>query len=75
MVTLPFFTPLTRPLLFTVAIDVLLELQSPFEVPSDKSVLLPAQTEELPVMASTTGTVFTVTDLVAVFEVQPLLTV
>ena len=50
MVTLPLRIPLTRPLLFTVAIDVLLELQSPFGVPSDNCMVLPGQTEELPVM-------------------------
>ena len=58
-----------------MATVVLLELQSPFAVPSDNCMVLPGQTEELPVIASTTGTVFTVTDLVAVFDVQPLLTV
>ena len=56
----PTVTPVTDPLAFTVATEVLLELQTPPEVASLRVVDVPTQVVGVPEMAATDGVVFTV---------------
>ena len=74
MVTLPADTPVTTPLLFTVAIAVLLLLQVPPDVTSANVMVELTQTLDEPVIAATTGNAFTVIDFVAL-AVPQLVTV
>ena len=69
----PAATPLTTPAALTVATAVLALLQV---VPVDERVVLaPTATEEVPVMALTVGSGFTVTALVTGVAPQVLVTV
>ena len=66
---LPAATPVTTPVLLTVAIEVLPLLQVPSVVTSLSVVVLPMFTDAVPVIAATTGTLFTVTDAVVAVKV------
>jgi hypothetical protein len=70
MVVVPAATPVMTPP-ETVATEVLLEVQVPPAVASVRSVVDPAQTLVVPVMAATVGRALTVT-VVLTLEVQPL---
>ena len=73
MVTLPEATPLTTPLLFTVAIELLLLLQLPPAVPVEVNVVLePTHTDDAPFIVPALEDVLTVTDLVALDTLHPL---
>ena len=65
MVALPTATPLTTPVLLTLAIAALLLLQVPPVVASDRVDVYPAQAVAAPVMAATTGSGLTVWFFVA----------
>ena len=71
MVAVPAATPVTMPEELTVATAVLLEDHVPPEVASFRSVVDPAQTLVVPVMAATIGRALMVTVAVTL-EVQPL---
>jgi hypothetical protein len=60
MVVVPALTGVTIPLLFIVATLVVVELHTPPLVASLKVVVLPIQTEVVPVMAATVGKAFIV---------------
>ena len=64
-------TPVTTPLVFTVAAAVLLLLQTPFAVPSARVVVEPTQTVPVPVIDATKGVPLTA-KLVEVEAVHPL---
>ena len=75
MITLPDDTPVTTPLLFTVALPVLLLVQVPPAVPVDVNVIVePTQTEEAPLMVPAFAELVTANDLVAVDVPQPVTT-
>ena len=60
ILVVPGATPLTIPLAFTVAIDVLLLAQVPFKVVSERLIVRLANTVLPPVIGPTVGSVFTV---------------
>jgi hypothetical protein len=62
IVDVPAATPVTSPVALIVATAVLDELHTPAGVASDNVVILPRQTEVVPVMAATTGNELIVTD-------------
>ena len=73
MVVLPVATPVTRPVLSTVATDSLSLVQLPPEVASLSCVVLPAATLPDPVMAATLGALLRVTVTSSLFvDSQPL---
>ena len=59
IVEAPALTPVTIPLVLIEAIDGVPEDHVPPFVASDKVVLLPAQTDKVPVIAATVGFAFT----------------
>ena len=69
---MPAPTPVTSPVVVTVATEVLLLLQMPPVVASVNWVVLLTHTPDAPAMAATTGKGFTVTEVLAT-AVQPLL--
>jgi len=76
MVAVPADTPLTTPVLPTVATDVLPLLHTPPLVASLRLVAEPAHTFIVPVIADTVGNGLTVTDEVTVvIQPKPLVTV
>ena len=75
MVTLPLTTPVTTPAVFTVAKAVLLLLQVPPVIESNKLIVLPTQTAFEPVIALTVGNGFTVTERVRTTVPHELITV
>ena len=74
IVAVPADTPVTSPLLFTVAIPVALLLHVPPAVASENCVVLPEHTVCVPVIAATTGAALTVTVLVTGVVPQPFVT-
>ena len=70
MVVVPTAIADTKPVLFTVATDVLLLLHVPPEVPVGfvRLDVLPAQADKVPVMAPATGKALTVNAAVAVAD-------
>ena len=72
MVTLPADTPVTTPLLLTVAIAALLVLQTPPDVASASVMVELTQTLDGPVIADTAGPAVTLIDLVTVVVQPPL---
>ena len=75
MVELPADTPVTIPVLPTVAYDVADEVHVPPEDASVSGILLNAHTEESPLIVPATGSGLTVIAYVAVTLPQPLTTV
>ena len=75
MVAVPELTPLTMPVLSTVATDIAVLLQAPPDVPSVNVVVDPAHTFKVPVIVPDTGNGLTVTIAVAAAVPQPLVTV
>ena len=75
MVDVPDATPLTRPLLFTVAAEVLVLLHAPPVVPSLNDVVEPAHTVAVPLIVPATGNGLTVTICVATVVPQVFVTV
>ena len=74
MVAIPDDTPLTMPVLPTVATDVAVLLQAPPDAPSVNVVVDPAHTFKIPVIVPATGNGLTVTIAVAAAVQQPLVT-
>ena len=72
IVAVPADTPVTSPLLFTVAILVALLLHTPPGVASANWVVPCEHTDWLPVIAATTGALPTVTVLVTWVDPQPV---
>ena len=70
--TAPALTPVTTPLVLIEAIEVDPEDQTPPLVASDNVVVLPAQNDEVPVMAATVGFALTFNTSVAALS-QPTL--
>ena len=75
MVDVPDATPLTSPLLFTVAAAVLVLLHMPPVVPSLNDVVEPTHTVAVPLIVPATGNGLTVTTCVAATVPQVLVTV
>ena len=75
MVAVPADTPVTMPVVPTVATVVAVLLQVPPVVASLNPVVAPAQTVAVPVMVPADGNGLTVTTLVAAAVPQPLVTV
>ena len=75
MVAVPADTPVTVPVLPTVATVVVVLLQAPPVVASLNPVVDPAQTVAVPVIVPADGNGLTVTTLVAAAVPQPLVTV
>ena len=75
MVAVPAATPVTVPVLPTVATVVAVLLQAPPVVASLNPVVAPAQTIAVPVIVPADGSGLTVTTLVAAVVPQPLVTV
>ena len=71
----PFDTPVTTPLEFTVAIPVALLVQTPPAVVLLNIVVDPTHTEVAPVVAATIGKAFTVINFVTVLEHPLIVTV
>ena len=71
----PELTPLTMPVLPTVATDVAVLLHTPLPAASLNVVVDPAHTFRVPVIAPATGNELTVTIAVAATVPQPLVTV
>lgn len=65
MVAVPAATPVTVPVVLIVAMLIAVLLQAPPVAGSVKFVLVPGQTENIPVIAPATGSGFTVTTTVA----------
>ena len=75
MVTEPAFTPVTSPLLLTVATAVLLLIHDPPDFASESCVVKPAHTVAVPVIAPTAGVALTVIDLVLTIIPHTLFTI
>ena len=75
MVAVPAVTPVTVPVLPTVATAVAVLLHAPPVAASVKPVVEPAHTVAVPVMLPADGNGLTVTTLVAAVVPQPLVTV
>lgn len=75
MVAVPVDTPVTMPVLLTVAIPAALLLHTPPVVASVKGVVAPVHTVAVPVMVPALGKGFTVTTAVALPLPQLLVTV
>ena len=67
-------TPVTTPVVLTVAIPVLLLLQVPPVEVSESVVVAPTHTVGVPVMAAGAGSGFTVTSMVSLAVPQALVT-
>ena len=73
MVTLPEATPVTTPLLFTVAVLVLLLLHVPPDVPFVVNVIVdPAHTDDDPLIVPALDAAVTEIDLVVLAVPQPV---
>ena len=75
MVAVPAATPVTMPVLPTVATVVAVLLHAPPVVASPNPVVAPAQTVAVPVIVPADGNGLTVTTLIAAAVPQPLVTV
>ena len=75
MVAVPAVTPITDPVLPTVAIVVAVLLHAPPVAASDKPVVEPTHTVAVPVMVPADGNGLTVTTSVAIAAPQPLVAV
>ena len=72
---MPTFTPLTKPLLFTLAIEELPLDQLPPEVASANKVVEPTHTCVTPVIGETVGRAVTVSNFETEPEHEPMVTV
>jgi len=75
MVTLPAAMPVTTPAVLTDAIEELLLVHVPPDVPSVRDAVVLVQMDEAPEMAPADGEELTVTDFVAAADPHELVTV